>query len=43
VTKARTILGYAPQIDLRTGLEREWGWIQQLYPVTPKPEMQLSH
>jgi nucleoside-diphosphate-sugar epimerase len=41
VTKAKTILGYNPQVSLREGLAREWEWIQQLYPVA-KPAMQLS-
>jgi nucleoside-diphosphate-sugar epimerase len=31
VTKARTILGYDPQVSLAEGLAREWEWIQQLY------------
>jgi nucleoside-diphosphate-sugar epimerase len=33
VTKARTLLGYNPEVSLREGLEREWEWIQQLYPA----------
>ncbi|MGB2923922.1 MAG: NAD-dependent epimerase/dehydratase family protein [Limnothrix sp.] len=31
VTKAKTILGYDPQINLSEGLRREWEWIQKLY------------
>jgi nucleoside-diphosphate-sugar epimerase len=31
VTKARTILGYDPQVSLAEGLAREWEWIQGLY------------
>ena len=26
--KARNILGYSPQVDLRTGLEKQWEWFQ---------------
>jgi nucleoside-diphosphate-sugar epimerase len=33
VSKARTLLGYNPEVSLREGLEREWEWIQQLYPA----------
>ncbi|CCI28411.1 Uncharacterized UDP-glucose epimerase ytcB [Microcystis aeruginosa PCC 9809] len=31
VTKARTILGYNPQVSLAEGLAQEWQWIQELY------------
>ncbi|CCI07323.1 NAD-dependent epimerase/dehydratase family protein [Microcystis aeruginosa] len=31
VTKARTILGYNPQVSLAEGLAQEWQWIQGLY------------
>ncbi|WP_024546349.1 NAD-dependent epimerase/dehydratase family protein [Picosynechococcus sp. NKBG15041c] len=31
VTKAKVILGYAPQVTLAQGLRREWDWIQSLY------------
>jgi nucleoside-diphosphate-sugar epimerase len=31
ITKARTMLGYNPQVPLQTGLEQEWEWIQELY------------
>ncbi len=31
VTKAKTILGYDPQVSLSEGLRREWEWIQTLY------------
>jgi nucleoside-diphosphate-sugar epimerase len=31
VTKARTILGYNPQVFLAEGLAQEWQWIQGLY------------
>jgi len=31
VTKARTILGYNPQVSLADGLAQEWQWIQELY------------
>ncbi|ANV90825.1 NAD-dependent epimerase/dehydratase family protein [Picosynechococcus sp. PCC 8807] len=31
VTKAKTILGYDPQVKLSEGLRREWDWIQSLY------------
>lgn len=34
VTKAQRVLGYAPQVDLKTGLTREWEWIQGLYART---------
>lgn len=29
-SKARDILGYKPQIDLKTGLSRQWEWFQSL-------------
>lgn len=31
VTKAKTILGYNPQVTLSEGLRLEWDWIQTLY------------
>ncbi len=31
VTKARSILGYNPQVSLRDGLAQEWEWLQTLY------------
>ncbi|AFY39604.1 UDP-glucuronate 5'-epimerase [[Leptolyngbya] sp. PCC 7376] len=31
VTKAKTILGYDPQVSLSEGLRHEWEWIQTLY------------
>ena len=31
VTKAKQILGYAPQVSLIEGLMQEWEWIQSLY------------
>ncbi|MEL6441237.1 MAG: GDP-mannose 4,6-dehydratase [Cyanobacteria bacterium J06621_8] len=31
ITKAKTILGYAPQVSLQEGLTREWEWIKALY------------
>ncbi|MGV2831723.1 GDP-mannose 4,6-dehydratase [Myxosarcina sp. GI1(2024)] len=31
VTKAKTILGYDPQVSLEEGLTREWEWIKPLY------------
>jgi nucleoside-diphosphate-sugar epimerase len=31
VTKARTLLGYAPQVTLAEGLAREWEWVRGLY------------
>ena len=31
ITKARQILGYAPQVSLLEGLTEEWKWIQSLY------------
>lgn len=31
VTKAKTILGYDPQVKLAEGLQKEWEWIQTLY------------
>lgn len=31
IRKAQRLLGYAPQVSLPEGLEREWEWIQQLY------------
>jgi nucleoside-diphosphate-sugar epimerase len=31
VTKAKTILGYDPQVKLSEGLRKEWDWIQGLY------------
>ena len=31
VTKARTILGYNPQVSLAEGLAQEWQWIKGLY------------
>ncbi|WP_036479455.1 NAD-dependent epimerase/dehydratase family protein [Myxosarcina sp. GI1] len=31
VTKAKTILGYNPQVALEEGLTKEWEWIQPLY------------
>jgi len=30
-TKARSLLGYAPQVGLEEGLRREWEWIQTVY------------
>lgn len=32
VGKARSLLGYDPQVDLATGLAQEWAWVQELYP-----------
>lgn len=31
VSKAKTILGYQPQVSLEEGLRREWEWVQSLY------------
>lgn len=31
VSKARQILGYQPQVQLREGLSREWEWVKSLY------------
>ncbi|MBO3461906.1 NAD-dependent epimerase/dehydratase family protein [Aetokthonos hydrillicola Thurmond2011] len=31
VSKAREILGYAPQISLKEGLTQEWYWVKSLY------------
>ena len=31
ITKAKNILGYAPQVSLTEGLTREWEWIQTIY------------
>ncbi len=31
VSKARTILGYQPQVSLYEGLSQEWQWIQSFY------------
>ena len=31
VSKAKTILGYQPQVSLAEGLKREWEWIRSLY------------
>ncbi len=31
VTKARTLLGYNPQVLLADGLAQEWAWVQGLY------------
>ncbi|NBD32743.1 MAG: NAD-dependent epimerase/dehydratase family protein [Cyanobacteria bacterium] len=31
ISQAQQLLGYNPQVDLRTGLTREWEWIQQYY------------
>lgn len=31
VTKARSILGYNPQVSLMDGLTQEWQWLQSLY------------
>ncbi len=31
ISKAKNILGYAPQFSLIEGLTREWEWIKQLY------------
>ncbi|RMF62787.1 MAG: NAD-dependent epimerase/dehydratase family protein, partial [Cyanobacteria bacterium J069] len=31
VSKAKKILGYAPQVSLAAGLAQEWQWIQALY------------
>ena len=28
--KARNTLGYSPQVDLKTGLEKQWEWFQTL-------------
>jgi len=30
-TRARTLLGYLPQVSLAEGLEREWHWVRSLY------------
>ena len=30
-TKARSILGYAPEVSLEAGLRQEWEWIQTVY------------
>ncbi|MBD2137175.1 GDP-mannose 4,6-dehydratase [Anabaena sp. FACHB-1237] len=31
ISKAQRILGYQPQVSLRSGLNQEWEWIQSLY------------
>ncbi|MEB3182172.1 MAG: NAD-dependent epimerase/dehydratase family protein [Nostocaceae cyanobacterium] len=31
VSKARSILGYQPQVSLKEGLTKEWEWVQGLY------------
>ncbi|NOZ48829.1 MAG: NAD-dependent epimerase/dehydratase family protein [Chloroflexi bacterium] len=31
ITRARQVLGFQPQVDLTTGLRREWAWIQSAY------------
>ncbi len=31
ITKAKKVLGYAPQVSLTEGLTREWEWIQTIY------------
>lgn len=31
VSKARSILGYQPQVSLREGLTQEWYWVKSLY------------
>jgi nucleoside-diphosphate-sugar epimerase len=31
VSKAKTILGYDPQVPLREGLTKEWEWVKTLY------------
>lgn len=31
VTRARTILGYRPQVSLAAGLEQQWHWIRSFY------------
>lgn len=31
VTKAKRILGYAPQVTLKDGLDQEWHWVKSLY------------
>jgi nucleoside-diphosphate-sugar epimerase len=28
ISKARRVLGFEPQVDLRTGLEKSWRWLQ---------------
>lgn len=34
ITKAKTILGYTPQVSLAEGLTKEWEWIQTIYQLT---------
>jgi nucleoside-diphosphate-sugar epimerase len=41
VSKAQRLLGYAPEVSLRLGLEQEWEWIQQLYPLTTTQPVSL--
>jgi len=36
VTKARSILGYNPQVSLKEGLTQEWQWLQSLYKHIPE-------
>lgn len=31
IARARQVLGFQPQVDLTTGLRREWAWIQSAY------------
>lgn len=31
VSKAKTLIGYQPQVPLREGLTQEWQWIQSIY------------
>jgi nucleoside-diphosphate-sugar epimerase len=30
-SRARTLLGFAPQVDIREGLARTWAWYKQRY------------
>lgn len=40
VTKARTLLGYNPQVSLPDGLKEQWQWIQALYAIEPERLLQ---
>jgi UDP-glucose 4-epimerase len=31
VSKARSLIGYQPQVSLKEGLMQEWDWVQSLY------------